>query len=670
MKEAAITQSPFAFVPKADYTDEEREALYRTRLDETFRPYTIIDVLTKVYHRSFEDDLLEYIGQHTEEFKQTGDEWSVSRVWVNKLKVIRPESVFIQPVRDFQVDIVADIRIRLEEVRTLFPKTDTHYNITRTLRLRYSFNFLPCKLTCTFIGVILKEEESLLVQDPFQFPVDKYLLPILDADGYQRMATYIRLFYLTDSFGSDAPVDPARWVEEIPCRIREASFQECGVLGEYFFSFGSAELIDAESGKIRREDIDPGTIILNQELIRTRGIRNSTVAHEGTHAYLGRFFFLLQKTHGHGYCSYMSKRNEFKKEYDCRSPFERMEIQANTLPRFLMIPELAGHKHAIELLSSYPGGPTLANMQRLVDDMAEYYGTTKRMARSRLIDFGFTEVSGLLQTANGNLLPSYLSTLQKGETYTISEKTAIEEYLKNPAFAEVINTGKYLYIPENGCFCLKDDRFLFYDPFGKPHLRLYAREHMGECCLVFREEYSDTFVRLVNGVLQKGIGRGRKQIQYVGISGESPVTEEGLRLRKQIEQEIREAAAYEMNFNDMTVELMEKRGITVGKLAELTGLSEEIIKRMRNKSDIEYSIRYVTAVCIALHLPPSISASYIRVSPAKFQNTVEMKLYEYALNQWYLDDVPSVNRRLVEAGVQPLTALVDGYGEDGVKVAY
>ena len=36
----------------------------------------------------------------------------------------------------------------------------------------------------------------------------------------------------------------------------------------------------------------------------------------------------------------------------------------------------------------------------------------------------------------------------------------------------------------------------------------------------------------------------------------------------------------------------------------------------------------------------------------------------------YLDDVPSVNRRLVEAGAQPLTALVDGYGEDGMKVAY
>ena len=54
VKEAAITQSPHAFVPKEHLTDQEREELYRTRLDESFRPYTVIDVITKVYHRSFE----------------------------------------------------------------------------------------------------------------------------------------------------------------------------------------------------------------------------------------------------------------------------------------------------------------------------------------------------------------------------------------------------------------------------------------------------------------------------------------------------------------------------------------------------------------------------------------------------------------------------------------
>lgn len=36
LREAAITQSPHAFVPKEHMTEKEREELYRTRIDETF----------------------------------------------------------------------------------------------------------------------------------------------------------------------------------------------------------------------------------------------------------------------------------------------------------------------------------------------------------------------------------------------------------------------------------------------------------------------------------------------------------------------------------------------------------------------------------------------------------------------------------------------------------
>jgi len=57
------------------------------------------------------------------------------------------------------------------------------------------------------------------------------------------------------------------------------------------------------------------------------------------------------------------------------------------------------------------------------------------------------------------------------------------------------------------------------------------------------------------------------------------------------------------------------------------------------------------------------------ISPSKFQTTVEMKLYEYALIQWYMRPVAEVNRLLVEVEVQPLTNLVDGFDENGWKVA-
>ena len=73
MKEAAISYSPHAYVPKRTLTEEERVVLYRTRIDASFKPYTVIDVLQKVYHRSFEDDLLNAVTLHRNGF---------SRLWM------------------------------------------------------------------------------------------------------------------------------------------------------------------------------------------------------------------------------------------------------------------------------------------------------------------------------------------------------------------------------------------------------------------------------------------------------------------------------------------------------------------------------------------------------------------------------------------------------------
>ena len=152
---------------------------------------------------------------------------------------------------------------------------------------------------------------------------------------------------------------------------------------------------------------------------------------------------------------------------------------------------------------------------------------------------------------------------------------------------------------------------------------------MAQCCLVFRAERGNVLRRFINGALQKGstVRRGRRNIRYVNEKGGSPATEAGLLLRKQIEAQMQEAARYQKSFNDMTVELMQRRNVTVGMLADDTGLSEDTIKNFRNRSNIIFLIQEIVAVCIALHLPPAISMEYIRVSPSKFQTMIEMKIY-------------------------------------------
>ena len=58
--EAVITASPHAFDPTmhCNLPPEEKRKIYcKQRVNELVRPYTVIDVLTKVYHRSFAADL-------------------------------------------------------------------------------------------------------------------------------------------------------------------------------------------------------------------------------------------------------------------------------------------------------------------------------------------------------------------------------------------------------------------------------------------------------------------------------------------------------------------------------------------------------------------------------------------------------------------------------------
>ena len=117
MNEAAITKSPYAFVPKKEMSDQEIEELYRTRIDETYRPYTVIDVITKVYHRSFKDDLLRYVSDHPDEFLSLEEGWNVSRIWINELCAVRSESVFFQLEEKFAVDILVEGRMKIEAVR-------------------------------------------------------------------------------------------------------------------------------------------------------------------------------------------------------------------------------------------------------------------------------------------------------------------------------------------------------------------------------------------------------------------------------------------------------------------------------------------------------------------------------------------------------------------------
>lgn len=667
MKEAAITQSPHVYDPLRVLSEEERKVRYQTRIDATFKPYTVFDVLQKVYHRCFEDDLLSVIGEYPEDYKTSSEEWSVSRIWVNQLDVIRSESVFFQSTDDFQVDILMDTRIKLEEVKKGNALMCNRYTIKPQLRLRYSFDLRPCHMSCHFVDVILDEKESLIAMDKCKIAVDKYFLPVLKGSDYNRMARYLMYRYMQEYYDEMEPVDPFAWVRSMDLKVKYGVFPEDGVLGEYFFSFGMADIIDLKTNVVTPTEINPGTIVLNRDIANDPARKKSTLLHELIHYYLGNYFFLLQKTHGHEYCSYMCKRfDKSREQQDKWTPVDIMEMHANKMPGYLLIQDKPGQAYAEELMDDLGWKYDLSSMRQMVDRMAEYFETTKTVAKTRLMDFGYNAVRGLMQSANGGLVASYISNLGENETYTVDEADGIKEYVRNPDFRKVIDTGEYRYV--DGHYCRNNSQYLYLDQYGIEHLTPYAREHMDECCLVFTRIYRNNVVQMLNGFIRKGVGKGRQDVKYQRRDGSSAVTDEGRKTLLMLREQRAEYNAYDKNFNQMTVELMDRRKISINTLAEATGLSRETVKNMRNDPNRLFPIQEIVAVAIALHLSSNISREYLRHAPTNFLDTEEMYCYQYALNEWYQLPVAEVNKRFVEMGIRPLTNLVAGYDENGVKL--
>ena len=183
MKEKPIIRSPYAFDPFKHMlmTETERNELYSGRVDQFKQPYTVIDVLQKVYHRDFRDDFTGYIKKcpHIlDGIKKTSDDWVLSECRLKTFRIIQIESVFGQPVDKFMVDILCEAELAITDTDADGFGYRNIYPVKTKLRLRYCFNFIPCELTCYFVKAIIGNGKGIFSYYPNSFHMDKFLLPV------------------------------------------------------------------------------------------------------------------------------------------------------------------------------------------------------------------------------------------------------------------------------------------------------------------------------------------------------------------------------------------------------------------------------------------------------------------------------------------------------------
>ena len=100
--------------------------------------------------------------------------------------------------------------------------------------------------------------------------------------------------------------------------------------------------------------------------------------------------------------------------------------------------------------------------------------------------------------------------------------------------------------------------------------------------------------------------------------------------------------------------VMKLSGFTKEALAYESKVSESTIGRYRTGKVKHYSEKNIVALCVAMHLPPWLSFSFIEKAGFALAETEEQQSFMTVLNCMYMKSVDEVDEYLKARGNEPL----------------
>ena len=124
-----------------------------------------------------------------------------------------------------------------------------------------------------------------------------------------------------------------------------------------------------------------------------------------------------------------------------------------------------------------------------------------------------------------------------------------------------------------------------------------------------------------------------------------------------------EKAEHEMDdlpgsFPKMLVHLMNMSHTTIDKLAENAHISAATVKRYRHSGNEQsYTLDYVVAICIAMHLPPCLSSVLLARAGLSLGGSRRNRQMAWILHTMYRESIEVVQARLDRSGQRRLNLL-------------
>ena len=598
------------------------------------QPYSVAEVLQNVFHADFQTVLENYVRTETEQIQEAGVLPGAEGMKVRLWSYLKTLSKLQQPTDRTVVDVILQSRLEGQ-----YKNGETRYE-SADFRLRYIFDLRVCHQCCIDPLVwVYKDWEDDPALSGFAFDTNDYLLPILYNSDYETVAHAILDDFFPEAkreIGGDASVvSSEELARRMGLRVLDVRFADKTVMGQLYYNYGEVHLLD-DSGKTYAQMIRPGTILVNQDNCTTAATRNSTIAHECCHMYLDRWFFLLQMMTGRKYTPYSSRRRENRRYHHKNDALDWMELQCEKLPAYLLLERNDVIDYVEARLKQCNWKKTPENIRAIIDGLAERYEVSYQMAKYRMIELGYCEAGGIRNYVNDMVIPDHGCTWlwPANTTFTISAKDAALLAVSDSEFERVICSGRYRYV--EGHFCLNTDKYILRNYYGKPHLTVYARCHMEECCLGFtvggryrRTEYAVS--KVARNKTEPVTDKYRAAYRLVAEPGSSEYEKEN---QAMVDDGLLWLEFYKNipdDFAEMIKAIMKRKGITQENLSFELGVDRKALLNYLNQD--RPSVAHVVGICVALKVPYFISMEILGAAGIKLRSTEQDFLYrQFLLN--------------------------------------
>lgn len=320
--------------------------------------------------------------------------------------------------------------------------------------------------------------------------LDEYLVPVFKWDDIEEESENIIFHIISEGLSDPQRLQPGLFAERLGLKIVHLPLYKRPRTASILF-FGPGEVLTAVDPEEKLGPVpikvDGNTIVLNT---RKPGQERDAIFHECFHYVEHRLFFQLQQLHNTD-ISYLAKWKPVELKKDERSPIEWIEWQAHIgsqclqMPKRLLRKRISDELSDMQKLDRHMGFKLQAAGRKLAKEFNVY----NYQLRNRMIHVGFPAAKGALNFVEDDYITPFafdIGECHGSQTFVISPKEMLDEYVRNEAFRELIDTSRYIYA--DGHICLNEPQYVVRQG-DKLRLTEWANSHVDQCCLRFVRNY-------------------------------------------------------------------------------------------------------------------------------------------------------------------------------------